>query len=114
VTATDTFIEQLDHLLVDPTPANLEAARNLLGLYQQMRREGSFDASRAWPDEGETSVIEGGRRCAIEDASEIIEGWWVGYSPRNGRGASVEGPWGDWVALARAIITRDEEGDTKP
>ena len=51
-------------------------------------------------------TIDGGRRCAVRQ-SEAIEGWWVGTSPRNGDLASVEGPWGDWVALAHGILAYD-------
>jgi len=62
--------------------------------------------------------ISGGRRCGVHcstdaDASKPAEagaeelfeaGWWVGYSPRNGLNASVEGSWLDWVFLARRIL----------
>lgn len=57
--------------------------------------------------------ITGGRRCGItaenglNDGNEP-DGWWVGYSPRNGMFASVEGDWADWVTLARNIIAEDE------
>ena len=52
--------------------------------------------------------LEGGRRCAVKQ-TPYIDGWWVGVSPRNGEGATVEGPWEDWVALARAILEHDEK-----
>ncbi len=63
--------------------------------------------------------IRGGRRCGItafnglNDGDEP-EGWWVGYSPRNGMHASVEGPWADWVALAKAILEEDERRQPTP
>lgn len=50
--------------------------------------------------------LEGGRRCAVKQ-SEWMEGWWVGTSPRNGDNATVEGPWEDWVTLARNILAYD-------
>lgn len=50
---------------------------------------------------GEGASIGGGYRCAIYRYSGD---WWVGISPRNGHGASVEGSWADWVELARNII----------
>lgn len=56
--------------------------------------------------------IPGGRRCAITAVNGLNEGndpngWWVGYSPRNGADASVEGSWEDWVALANNILAED-------
>lgn len=58
-------------------------------------------------------VIPGGRRCAVE--IQASSGWWVGFSPRNGRHASVEGPPEDWEAMAKRILTyvgeqREREG----
>lgn len=52
--------------------------------------------------------LDGGRRCAVKQSAWLDE-WWVGVSPRNGEGAVVEGPWGDWVALARNILAHDEK-----
>lgn len=57
--------------------------------------------------------ISGGRRCGVTasnglNSGDDPDGWWVGYSPRNGLYASVEGPWEDWVNLARNIIAEDE------
>lgn len=57
--------------------------------------------------------ISGGRRCGITATNGLNEGnepdgWWVGYSPRNGLYASVEGDWSDWVTLARKIIAEDD------
>lgn len=51
--------------------------------------------------------FQGGKRVAMEslDGGE----WYLGYSPRNGHHASVEGPWEDWVALAKKIIEEDEK-----
>ena len=51
------------------------------------------------------AYIDGGRRCAIY---RHVEDWWVGISPRNGYGASVEGTWADWVVLARRILAVEE------
>jgi hypothetical protein len=62
--------------------------------------------SDLWPGE-DAEVIEGGYRCGIERVRGMTD-WWAGYSPRNGRDASVEGPWSDWVALANAILAEDE------
>ena len=52
--------------------------------------------------------VGGGYRCTIEQ-SEWLPSYWVGYSPRNGQGACVEGPWCDWVALARNILRAHAE-----
>lgn len=71
------------------TPEALEQARRIIALAE--------DA-----EAGEVSIV-GGRRCAIS-SSEWLSGWFVGYSPRNGENASVEGPWEDWVTLARSIL----------
>lgn len=56
---------------------------------------------------GET-VAYGGRRCSLA-CCDNLDGWYVGISPRNGYGAIVEGPWEDWVQLAREILKREEE-----
>ncbi len=53
------------------------------------------------------AYIHGGKRCAVE-ASDAMDGWWVGVSPRNGYGALCEGPWEDWVNLAHQILAADE------
>jgi hypothetical protein len=57
------------------------------------------------------AYIDGGRRVAMGVCPWMgDEGtWWVGTSPRNGYGASVEGDWEDWVALARGILEADAE-----
>lgn len=59
-----------------------------------------------WPDP-EAHVVEGGERNGIEE-SRVIDDWWVAYSPRNGRGAQAEGPWGDWVVLAGEILREED------
>lgn len=59
------------------------------------------------------TYIDGGRRCAVRK-SEWMDDWWVGTSPRNGDGASVEGPWEDWVTLARAILELDATPTEEP
>ncbi len=56
--------------------------------------------------------IAGGYRCGITACNGLNDGdepdgWWVGYSPRNGMNASVEGPWADWVELAHQILAED-------
>lgn len=54
------------------------------------------------------NYIPGGRRCALEK----LEDWGdfhVAISPRNGRGAAVEGPWEDWVTLANGILEADRQ-----
>lgn len=52
-------------------------------------------------DDADGAEIRAGRRCAIFHHSTD---WWVGISPRNGHGSAVEGPWEDWVRLARGIL----------
>ena len=52
-------------------------------------------------EDAEGAQIQGGRRCAIY---RHWDDWWVGISPRNGHGSSVEGPWEDWVRLALRIV----------
>ena len=37
--------------------------------------------------------------------SDVQDGWWVGYNPRNGN-AYDEGTWAEWVELAEAILER--------
>ncbi|MFK4760319.1 hypothetical protein ACI3KS_05225 [Microbacterium sp. ZW T5_45] len=54
------------------------------------------------------AYIAGGRRLAVE-ASQSLDNWWVGVSPRNGYGALVEGSWDDWVILAKKILAADAE-----
>lgn len=54
------------------------------------------------------NFVRGGWRCALQRPSPF-EDWWFGTSPRNGDGAFVEGPWEDWVALARGILAADEK-----
>lgn len=71
------------------------------------RRENARRALEEAAEREERAVwLEGGRRCAVRQ-SEWLDGWWVGTSPRNGDGALVEGPWEDWVALARNILEYD-------
>lgn len=50
--------------------------------------------------------IYAGRRLAIEK-SDWMENWWVAHSPRNGKSACAEGPWEEWVELARQILEVD-------
>lgn len=52
--------------------------------------------------------IPGGRRCALQSCPFLGPDWFVGVSPRNGMFASVEGPWEDWVTLAKGILAEDE------
>ena len=71
------------------------------------------DKQRTTPRADGCRDIRGGRRCAITAANGLNDGnepdgWWVGYSPRNGYGASVEGSWDDWVTLAKAILAEQE------
>ncbi len=59
-------------------------------------------------DQGET--LDGGPRLAMLH-SENIEGWFVGYSPRN-HSNCAEGPIGDWRALAEEILgVRADDAD---
>ena len=78
-----------------------------------LTREQQAENARRWlreaAERAERAVwLDGGRRCAVRQ-SEAIDGWWVGESPRNGEGACVEGPWEDWVTLARNILAYDEK-----
>ena len=57
-------------------------------------------------EDGEGPTIDGGRRCGVY---RHWDDWWVGYSPRNGIHASVEGPWEDWVLLAQQILVVEGE-----
>lgn len=52
-------------------------------------------------------TLRGGRRVALR-SSESLPDWYVGFSPRNGQNAAVEGTWEDWVTLAKAILAEDE------
>jgi hypothetical protein len=62
-----------------------------------------------WSEMEDRAVyIDAGRRNGIHQVA-TIEGWWVAYSPRNGDGATAEGPWSDWVLLARLILEHDEK-----
>ena len=49
--------------------------------------------------------IEAAKRCGIQ-SSDWLTGWFVPWSPRNDN-QNAEGPWSDWVALARAILAAD-------
>lgn len=52
-------------------------------------------------EDAEGAAIKGGRRCAVY---RHWDDWWVGFSPRNGQGASVEGSFGDWCQMAAGLI----------
>lgn len=52
-------------------------------------------------EDGQGAVIEGGRRCEVY---RHWDDWFVGISPRNGHGASVEGPFEDWLTIAAGFI----------
>jgi hypothetical protein len=58
------------------------------------------------PRDPRTYLI-GGRRCALEKL-EDWDDFYVAVSPRNGRNAVAEGPWEDWVTLARNILDADQ------
>jgi hypothetical protein len=56
--------------------------------------------------------IIGGKRCGITACNGLNDGndprgWWVGFSPKNGMNACVEGSWSDWVQLAQQILAED-------
>jgi hypothetical protein len=51
--------------------------------------------------------LEGAKRCGIQ-RSVWLPSFYVGWSPRNDN-ENAEGPWSDWVALARAILKADRE-----
>lgn len=40
--------------------------------------------------------------------SRVIEDLWIGMNPRQGEDWAPEGTWDEWVALARAILDREE------
>ncbi|MCW1431359.1 hypothetical protein [Novosphingobium sp. JCM 18896] len=54
--------------------------------------------------------IAGGRRCGVEK-SAWLDGWFISWSPRNDN-QNAEGPWEDWVSLAKAILAADEAART--
>lgn len=55
-------------------------------------------------------VATGGRRCGVE-RSVWLDDWYVSHSPRNDN-SNAEGPWSDWVALAREIIALEDARNT--
>jgi hypothetical protein len=70
---------------------------------------------------GTPTTISAGRRLALsaENGLNITpgekfepEGWWVSYSPRNDNN-NAEGPWSEWVALAKAVLAEDERRKQK-
>jgi hypothetical protein len=69
------------------------------------------DRPPAMDPEDPRAYITGGRRVAMGVCPWMGDegAWWTGTSPRNGRHASVEGPWEDWVTLAREILAADAE-----
>jgi hypothetical protein len=60
--------------------------------------------------EAEVSIIEtnirSGRRLAIKN-SDWLPDWYISWSPRNCN-QNAEGPWSEWVELAKAILAEDE------
>ncbi|WP_156340232.1 hypothetical protein [Sphingomonas sp. Leaf17] len=58
-------------------------------------------------DEYLPEAINGAKRCGIQ-RSDWLTGWYVPWSPRNDN-QNAEGPWSDWVDLARAILKADAE-----
>lgn len=101
----------LDQLIQEGrSPAVIARVRVALEPDEQDGRP-TGQATNDW--EEDVQVIPGGRRCAVE--IQASSGWWVGFSPRNGRHASVEGPPEDWEAMAKRILTyvgeqREREG----
>ena len=64
-------------------------------------------------------ITGGCRRCGIDPCNGLNDGkdpdgWWVAYSPSNGHSATAEGPWEDWVALAKAILEEDTKRKAQP
>ena len=49
---------------------------------------------------------EAGRRVGM--SGKTASNWYVSNSPRNGWGSIIEGPWEDWVELARPILAENE------
>lgn len=80
-----------------------ETKRDYSALLQQMREHEPEEPDSPHSEE---LLLSGGRRCGL--AFGNMNGWYVGMSPRNGYGALVEGPWEDWVSLAREIIAVEE------
>lgn len=52
------------------------------------------------------TYFSAGRRLAMHQ-SEWLPSFYVSYSPRNDN-SNAEGPWEEWVDLARQIIAEDE------
>ncbi|QQV76536.1 hypothetical protein H5J25_13900 [Sphingomonas aliaeris] len=55
--------------------------------------------------------IQGAKRCGIQ-RSVWLPSFYVPWSPRNDN-ENAEGPWSDWVALARQILVVDAEARAK-
>ena len=60
------------------------------------------------------SMPSGGKRLALDHSSGLGGDWFVGWSPRNGYNASVEGPWDHWVALALGILQHPATALVRP
>lgn len=90
---------------VDANPENkarlVEAVRtHIAGETKHEQTPGVFKSS-----DWELGVeIPGDRRLALAICPWMAD-WFVGTSPRNGDGASVEGSWAHWVALAENILS---------
>ena len=57
-------------------------------------------------DDDEDFSLEAGRRVGM--SGKTASNWYVSNSPRNGWGSIIEGPWEDWVELARLILSENE------
>ena len=56
-------------------------------------------------DDDEDFSLEAGRRVGM--GGKTASNWYVSNSPRNGW-RTIEGPWEDWVELARLILAENE------
>jgi hypothetical protein len=50
----------------------------------------------------EITVIEAGRRLGVRRSVSLSD-WYTSWSPRNDN-SNAEGPWSEWVELAREIL----------
>lgn len=58
------------------------------------------------PDPKTHVYIVAGRRLAMMSVMEFTD-WYISHSPRNGN-QNAEGPWSEWVQLAKLILAEDE------
>jgi hypothetical protein len=56
--------------------------------------------------QSERHIHIGGRNLAI--SGDLNQDWFIGFSPEYDS-LAAEGPWEEWVRLARAILTENEK-----